>query len=145
IAKKAIVASTTTPEKGHIPRVRRAREPGEEGESDESDRSDVSDGADEWPDEFEIGEDDSDTESPPATPSSPRSPVHKRDKPKFDIDPALIPTIFPDIPSPALPEELPEHIHDTFTSTAERKAWYRLSRQGTARLHNFGDDENYRH
>lgn len=35
-------------------------------------------------------------------------------------------------------------IKDSFTSISERKTWYRISRQGPARKHNTGDDENYR-
>ncbi|KAG4035553.1 hypothetical protein MFRU_001g03220 [Monilinia fructicola] len=34
-------------------------------------------------------------------------------------------------------------IADTFTSTEERKMWYRVSRYGTMRKYNTGDDENY--
>ncbi|KAF5876145.1 putative glucan 4-alpha-glucosidase protein [Botrytis fragariae] len=34
-------------------------------------------------------------------------------------------------------------IADTFASTEERKMWYRVSRYGTMRKHNTGDDENY--
>ena len=34
-------------------------------------------------------------------------------------------------------------IADTFASTEERKMWYRVSRYGTMRRYNTGDDENY--
>ncbi|KAF7927820.1 hypothetical protein BELL_0795g00010 [Botrytis elliptica] len=34
-------------------------------------------------------------------------------------------------------------IADTFASTEERKMWYRVSRYGTMRKYNTGDDENY--
>ncbi|TGO16062.1 hypothetical protein BTUL_0032g00240 [Botrytis tulipae] len=34
-------------------------------------------------------------------------------------------------------------IADTFASTEERKMWHRVSRYGTMRKHNTGDDENY--
>ncbi|KAI1312946.1 hypothetical protein F5Y03DRAFT_204882 [Xylaria venustula] len=40
--------------------------------------------------------------------------------------------------------EVPNHVmDDSFTTTSERKAWYRLSRYGSMRKHNSGDDENY--
>ncbi|KAM7214423.1 hypothetical protein V8F06_010180 [Rhypophila decipiens] len=35
-------------------------------------------------------------------------------------------------------------ITDSFTEISERKTWYRLSRLGSSRKHNAGDDENYR-
>ncbi|KAJ4416731.1 hypothetical protein N0V85_002145 [Neurospora sp. IMI 360204] len=35
-------------------------------------------------------------------------------------------------------------ITDSFNSISERKAWYRISRFGSSRKHNAGDDENYR-
>src|SRR6478609_5242817 len=34
-------------------------------------------------------------------------------------------------------------IDDSFTSISERKAWYLMSRPGSMRKHNLGDDENY--
>ncbi|KAI1438855.1 hypothetical protein GGR50DRAFT_304740 [Xylaria sp. CBS 124048] len=34
-------------------------------------------------------------------------------------------------------------INDSFTTISERKAWYRVSRFGSMRKHNLGDDENY--
>jgi hypothetical protein len=33
--------------------------------------------------------------------------------------------------------------YDSFTSTEERKTWYRISRYGSLRKHNSGNDENY--
>lgn len=35
-------------------------------------------------------------------------------------------------------------ITDSFNSISERKAWYRISRFGSSRKHNVGDDDNYR-
>lgn len=35
-------------------------------------------------------------------------------------------------------------ITDSFTAISERKVWYRISRPGTMRKHDMGDDENYR-
>lgn len=35
-------------------------------------------------------------------------------------------------------------ISDSFSSVSERKTWYRISRPGSMRRHDLGDDENYR-
>lgn len=35
-------------------------------------------------------------------------------------------------------------IRDSFSSVSERKTWYRISRPGSMRRHDLGDDENYR-
>ncbi|ROV92513.1 hypothetical protein VSDG_06648 [Cytospora chrysosperma] len=35
-------------------------------------------------------------------------------------------------------------IKDSFTSISERKTWWRISRHGTMRKHDLGDDDNYR-
>lgn len=35
-------------------------------------------------------------------------------------------------------------IKDSFTLVSERKSWYRISRPGTIRKHDMGDDDNYR-
>ena len=42
-------------------------------------------------------------------------------------------------------QDVPERIiTDSFTNISERKTWYRISRLGSSRMHNAGDDENYR-
>lgn len=43
----------------------------------------------------------------------------------------------PDVDVPDRP------INDSFTEISERKTWYRISRQGSSRMHNDGDDDNY--
>ncbi|KFA62158.1 hypothetical protein S40285_01665 [Stachybotrys chlorohalonatus IBT 40285] len=63
----------------------------------------------------------------------------------FDIDLSKVDDLFPnteaDFPPP---EPVPDVvIDDTFASISERKAWYRISRFGSIRRHNYGDDENY--
>lgn len=35
-------------------------------------------------------------------------------------------------------------VNDSFTNISERKTWYRVSRHGTMRRHNMGNDENYK-
>jgi len=51
---------------------------------------------------------------------------------------------------PSVQDETPERIfipdivpHDSFSSVEQRKTWYRISRYGTMRKYNSGDDENY--
>ncbi|KAI0397307.1 hypothetical protein F5Y17DRAFT_416071 [Xylariaceae sp. FL0594] len=67
----------------------------------------------------------------------------------FDIDLALVDQLFPVSPQPlgeTPPDEpgVSEHIiTDSFTTIAERKAWYRISRYGSMCKHNLGNDENY--
>ncbi|KAK5652133.1 hypothetical protein OQA88_10775 [Cercophora sp. LCS_1] len=42
-------------------------------------------------------------------------------------------------------EEVSDYIlNDSFTEISERKTWYRISRMGSSRKYNAGDDENYR-
>ncbi|KAK0117853.1 hypothetical protein ONS95_012174 [Cadophora gregata] len=64
----------------------------------------------------------------------------------FNIDPSqldgLYPSDTPDSTSGAIfiPDSIP---FDSFSSTEQRKTWYRISRYGTMRKHNGGNDENY--
>ncbi|KAJ8123896.1 hypothetical protein O1611_g9486 [Lasiodiplodia mahajangana] len=67
----------------------------------------------------------------------------------FNTNVASVDKLFPDPPSPLTNDptggwEIPDHpINDSFTAISERKAWYRISRYGSMRKHNSGDDENY--
>ncbi|KAI8630227.1 hypothetical protein F5Y19DRAFT_58079 [Xylariaceae sp. FL1651] len=67
----------------------------------------------------------------------------------FDTNSALIEKLFPELhhsfdDTSAESWEAPDHIiSDSFTTISERKAWYRISRYGSMRKHNSGDDENY--
>jgi hypothetical protein len=94
-------------------------------------------------------------QTPPsvAVPTSPyiKSPVIKRAAVQFDVDLEHIDGLFDDLQlaPPASHEDmdasLPEHvITDSFTEISERKAWYRISRQGSSRMHNSGDNDSYR-
>ncbi|TPX08661.1 uncharacterized protein E0L32_009850 [Thyridium curvatum] len=74
----------------------------------------------------------------------------KRPEPaEFAVDLGLISQLFklpgqtfPEDPEPAtIPDKI---ITDSFTTISERKTWYRISRLGTLRKHNYGDDENYK-
>lgn len=80
-----------------------------------------------------------------------RSTVTKRAPVKFDVDLERIDSLFDDLqPGPPSSHEnpvsfLPDHIiTDSFTQISERKAWYRISRHGSSRMHNSGDNDNYR-
>lgn len=64
----------------------------------------------------------------------------------WNPDTSLLGKIYPDLKESTVPERcfIPDNIpHDSFTSTEERKMWYRVSRYGPMRQHNTGDDENY--
>ncbi|KAF4944553.1 hypothetical protein FGADI_12609 [Fusarium gaditjirri] len=76
-------------------------------------------------------------EPAPARPKPPSEP--------FAIDMATLDDIFPSVETSfSSPEPIPDVIiDDSFTSISERKAWYLMSRPGSMRKHNSGDDENY--
>ncbi|KAM0240575.1 hypothetical protein ACHAPO_002476 [Fusarium lateritium] len=79
---------------------------------------------------------------------TPVGPAPVRPKPPsepFSIDMSKLDALFPlvntSFPSP---EPVPDVIiDDSFTAISERKAWYLMSRPGSMRKHNMGDDENY--
>ena len=104
-------------------------------------RPDEPDDAEDW-EEFEVGQKPPDDASTPA-PASPTLPSPA----DFHISKAtlttLLETLF-DSTEPATPADLPNSLDplDSFTTT-ERRAWYRLSRQGSARLYDAGDPDNY--
>lgn len=87
-------------------------------------------------------------EEPTINPSDqltkPPDPVH------FDLDLSLLSHMLGQIPwaesEHADPSQAPETdsvIQDSFSSTDERKTWYRISRYSTMRKHNAGDEDNY--
>lgn len=60
------------------------------------------------------------------------------------LDEAFQSKLQPDYEECSNPERLPDYIiTDTFGTVDERKAWYRVSRFGSMRKHDSGDDENY--
>ncbi|PHH63381.1 hypothetical protein CDD81_5982 [Ophiocordyceps australis] len=65
----------------------------------------------------------------------------------FSIDLSHLDSIFPTCPAPPSPppaEPLPTSIpQDSFTTVAERKAWYRISRLGSLRKHRDAKDDSY--
>ncbi|KAL6875381.1 hypothetical protein HDV57DRAFT_502968 [Trichoderma longibrachiatum] len=63
----------------------------------------------------------------------------------FPIDLSLLDELFPSTPAITTePELVPDVIiDDTFTSGSERRAWYLISRFGSIRKHDMGDDDNY--
>ncbi|KAJ4168048.1 hypothetical protein NW754_011862 [Fusarium falciforme] len=72
-------------------------------------------------------------------------PRPKRPSIPFSIDMSKLDDLFPSVEASfPTPEPVPDVIiDDTFASISERKAWYQISRFGSIRKHNLGDDENY--
>lgn len=68
---------------------------------------------------------------------------------KFPVDLSGLDKLFPDAPQfqegdmQSLSDVYDGIITDSFTTVDERKMWYRVSRYGSMRKHNSGDDENY--
>lgn len=65
----------------------------------------------------------------------------------FDIDTSLLEKLFPNLEADTASEKvfIPDMIpYDSFSTTEERKTWYRVSRYGTMRKHNTGDDDYVR-
>ncbi|KAH6626630.1 hypothetical protein B0J18DRAFT_364984 [Chaetomium sp. MPI-SDFR-AT-0129] len=96
---------------------------------------------------------DADTTSPthsePDTPPPRLSPIATYGPIYFGVDLALVGKLLSE-PStsnklPEVERSVPDHvISDSFTTISERKSWYRISRLGSSRRHNAGDDDNYR-
>ncbi|KHO00309.1 uncharacterized protein MAM_02232 [Metarhizium album ARSEF 1941] len=63
----------------------------------------------------------------------------------YPVDFSSLNVLFPNTQAvTAIPEELPEPVmQECFTSVSQRKAWYRISRFGSARKYNYGNDDNY--
>ncbi|KKP03167.1 hypothetical protein THAR02_04737 [Trichoderma harzianum] len=72
-------------------------------------------------------------------------PASQTSKIHFPIDLAKLDDLFPSTPPiKTEPELVPDVIiDDTFASSSERRAWYRVSRYGSKRKHDLGGDENY--
>jgi hypothetical protein len=79
-----------------------------------------------------------------------RQVASKFDNVKFNVDAALVENLFKDgtpgkTESDMSSADVPDYpITDSFTDMSERKVWYRISRQGSSRKHNFGDWDSYR-
>ncbi|KAK4034225.1 hypothetical protein C8A01DRAFT_18924 [Parachaetomium inaequale] len=81
--------------------------------------------------------------------SSNPSPIAKFGPIHFSVDLDLAAKLFTTTPGAAGETEadqgVPDHvITDSFTAISERKTWYRISRLGSSRRHNAGDDDSYR-
>jgi hypothetical protein len=79
------------------------------------------------------------------TPAGPAPVQPKLPSEPFSIDMTKLDDLFPSVDTSfPSPEPVPDVIiDDSFTSISERKAWYLMSRPGSMRKHNMGDDENY--
>ncbi|KAK4450372.1 hypothetical protein QBC34DRAFT_78872 [Podospora aff. communis PSN243] len=91
------------------------------------------------------------TASPESTRDSIRPSPAARDAVTFDIDLDQVGKLFdklegsPTGDTGGVSSDIPDCIlSDNFTEISERKAWYRISRMGSLRRYNAGDDENYR-
>ncbi|KAJ3551831.1 hypothetical protein NPX13_g11264 [Xylaria arbuscula] len=84
---------------------------------------------------------------PESTPA-PKPPNRFREL-KFDTNLSALDELFPGLPDSLAggateDREISERVvNDSFNKISERKAWYRISRFGSMRKHNSGDDENY--
>lgn len=85
----------------------------------------------------------------PDVPFSRTSPIALFGPLDFNVDLTQIAKLFPTLPESAEDADVdygvPDHvISDSFAEISERKTWYRVSRLGSSRRHNAGDDESYR-
>ncbi|KAJ6784776.1 hypothetical protein PWT90_05736 [Aphanocladium album] len=82
-----------------------------------------------------------DEEQPP-----PDSPKSGNKPPPYPIDLSNLDALFPGSKaSTTRPEPVPDVIIDnSYTTTSERKTWYRISRFGSSRKHDSGDEDNYK-
>ncbi|KAL2106425.1 hypothetical protein VUR80DRAFT_6755 [Thermomyces stellatus] len=133
--------------------AKKASEPPSEpdpSEKPERARSIAADEDEEDWEEFESGADQKRSDrapftEPPAVLSELTFPEHPSKAVKFRIDEASFSILFDAQEEPPTPPaDIPDRLDplDTFTLT-ERRAWYRLSRQGSSRLHDVGDPDNY--
>ncbi|KAI1075910.1 hypothetical protein F5B20DRAFT_558360 [Whalleya microplaca] len=91
----------------------------------------------------------------PTGPKAPSLPVQqlieKFGPIRFDVDLQAIDNLFPNLndsandePTATETSDLPDRVlNDSFTEISERKTWYRISRFGSMRLHDYGDEDNY--
>ncbi|KAN0099494.1 hypothetical protein V8E51_013269 [Hyaloscypha variabilis] len=82
------------------------------------------------------------------SPEEPQTSLHPKDlgPVEFTVDTTTLAQLYPsvEIKSPSEKVFIPDVVpHDSFSSTEERKTWYRISRYGTMRKYNTGADENY--
>lgn len=78
-------------------------------------------------------------------------PVKSRDPVTFESDLSFVSCVFEQVlgkefkhADPKQAPEIDSVIQDSFSSTEERKIWYRISRYGTMREHNSGDEDYVR-
>jgi len=104
------------------------------------------------PDKSPVVEDSETKLQEPMTTSireKPETRVHPRDlgPVEFTFDTTALDQLYSGVEKAKPPSEklfIPDVVpHDSFSSTEERKTWYRISRYGTMRKYNTGADENY--
>ncbi|KAH7318388.1 hypothetical protein B0I35DRAFT_431986 [Stachybotrys elegans] len=128
----------------------RKEEEGRVEEDEDSAASSVeADAEDEAPeqDEPETYEEETRLEPAVSTTTSYEPPSTASRLPHIDIsvDLSKLDDLFPSVDAAfPSPEPIPDVIiDDTFASISERRTWYRVSRYGSIRKHNQGDDDNY--
>ncbi|OBT84347.1 hypothetical protein VE02_07252 [Pseudogymnoascus sp. 03VT05] len=105
-------------------------------------------------DEPEVSTDAPTSVQSPKTPEKPiisrpeERKTFERGSIKFDIDESIVDQLYSD--KEALPEstnygpsDIDMPITDSLLTVEQRKVWYRISRYGTMRKHNLGDDDAY--
>lgn len=87
------------------------------------------------------------SKSDPLSEETPQPSTKPRNPPsiQYNVDLSGLDDLFPSVSaSYPSPEPIPDIIiDDTFTTISERKTWYRISRLGSIRKHDLGNDENY--
>lgn len=74
--------------------------------------------------------------------------INSRNSIRFDIDKSVVNQLYPAIKTLPQstsygPSEIENPILDSFSTVEQRKVWYRISRYGTMRKYNAGEDDNY--
>lgn len=85
----------------------------------------------------------------PKPPLGTVSPIAKFGPLEFSVDLESVAKLFAPIAESShgtgVDHDVPDHvINDSFTEISQRKTWYRISRLGSSRRHDAGDDESYR-
>ncbi|KAE9364406.1 hypothetical protein N431DRAFT_431291 [Stipitochalara longipes BDJ] len=162
LAKQEDVATAVVGRSGSpgqkIESVRDVDEAGEEEEMDDfGDFEDVQSDTEEPMDEGKAGDPDkspvvedfkTNLQEPVATREEPQTRSHPKDlgPVEFTVNATALDQLYsgvamkPPSENIFIPDVVP---HDSFSSTEERKTWYRISRYGTMRKYNTGADENY--
>jgi hypothetical protein len=146
-----ISAEKVIPGKEEIPQITAVEATEQVDEDEDEDEDDFGDFEEGQLDVEEAGNTPVPVPDPPrsSTPvqTSPPRRVLKKDFGRVEFGPSVtvLDKLFSD-PEEAAVEKIfiPDMVpYNSFTTVEERKAWYRISRYGTMKKHNTGNDENY--